>query len=88
MSKGSPIVPLRIPAALLAKIDADIARSIHFDDTPRDNRTVWILAAILDVFRHRERARQCRRKRRSDRWDEYEKLERLAIRVLDEAIGQ
>lgn len=69
MSKGSPIVPLRIPAELLAAIDADVERSIQCDQHPRSTRTAWILSAVLEVLRHRERAKKSRGRRRAARLD-------------------
>lgn len=67
MSKGSPIVPIRIPDWLLALIDADIERSILNDQNPRDSRTSWILSAVQDVFLHRARAKLARHTRQARR---------------------
>jgi metal-responsive CopG/Arc/MetJ family transcriptional regulator len=53
MSKGSPIVPIRIPPLLLVQIDQIVDRSAH-------TRSSFIIAAIEEKLRHRERSNRQR----------------------------
>jgi hypothetical protein len=62
MSKGSPVVPVRIPAELLAVIDATVSRvNVKTRGEPY-TRSSWILAAIRDRLAHMERAKKPRRR--------------------------
>lgn len=54
MSKGSPIVPLRIPEEVLAEIDAKVSRSLASGNDPH-TRSSWILAAIREKLAHLKR---------------------------------
>jgi hypothetical protein len=46
MSKGSPLLSLRIPAELLGLVDQAIARSVYTRKDGPWNRSSFILAAI------------------------------------------
>jgi len=61
MSKGSPIVPVRIPTSLLETIDAEIAKvNLHWNVIPY-TRSTWIIAAIKDKLKHANRSRKAGR---------------------------
>jgi hypothetical protein len=80
MSKGSPIVPLRIPEELLAQIDVAVMESLAYRDAEPFTRTSFILEAVREVFRHRERAKAARKRRQAKRHAEgwTERAQRLA----------
>lgn len=62
MSAGSPIVPIRVPADLLAAVDAVIARTA---DTRRDGpwtRTSFILSAVREKLQHMHRSNRKNRR--------------------------
>ena len=64
MSKGSPIIPVRIPAELLAAVDAAIARtSLKRREGPW-TRSAWILQALRDKLAHMERAARPKRSKK------------------------
>ena len=62
MSKGSPIVPLRIPAELLARIDEAIKSANHNRAEAEYNRTSWILHAISEKLAKRQRSNSPRKR--------------------------
>ncbi len=62
MSKGSPIVQLRIPPFLLAEMDAVMVRSSERRFEGAWTRSSWIVQAIIDRLAKIERGRS-RRKR-------------------------
>ena len=58
MSKGSPIIPVRIPADLLDEIDARVARSVLFHKVPL-TRSAFIILAMREKLDHYKRS--CRK---------------------------
>lgn len=65
MSKGNPIVPIRLDPVLVAQIDDVIARTA---DTRRDGpytRSSFIVKAILDKLAHIHRSNRKNRKERA-----------------------
>lgn len=61
--EGSKIVPVRVPDHLLEKIQAAIAWSLANDPGTPHTVSSFILAAVRETFRHRERAKQARLRR-------------------------
>lgn len=64
MSKGSPVVPIRLVPFVLERLDAAIAKN---NTTRREepwNRTTWIVDAILAKLAHQSRAEVQREKKR------------------------
>ena len=55
MSKGSPIVNIRVQPGLLAQVDARCERSVTHCKVPMD-RTAFITAAIVDKLDHYKRS--------------------------------
>lgn len=68
-NRGAKIVPIRIPADLLAKIDQAVADSLQFAEWPH-TRTSFILAAVKEVFKHRERALYARKRRQAKKQEQ------------------
>jgi hypothetical protein len=62
MSRGSPIVPIRIPVDLLAQVDAYVARSAHTRPGEPYTRSSWIIKAIEDRIAHARRSSRRGRK--------------------------
>lgn len=68
MSRGNPVVQVRVARWLLAAIDQAVADSVAYRDDEPHTRSSFVRDAIVEVFRHRaraQRARQARRERRS-----------------------
>lgn len=55
-SKGSRVVPVRIPQALLEKIDAAVTRSVEGKKGEPWTRSSFIVAAVMDKLAHMERS--------------------------------
>lgn len=62
MSKGSPIVPIRIPAELLALVDEQIASSNTRRGDEPWTRSAFIIAAIKEKLDKMERSRKSKKK--------------------------
>jgi len=58
MSKGSPIVPIRFPVALLALVDNEIARAARTRPAEPWTRSSFVLAAVRAFLDKRERSRK------------------------------
>ena len=56
MSKGNPIVPVRVPEDVLAKIDREVERSVHRFSGKLD-RSAFIRLAIAEKLDHMRRSR-------------------------------
>lgn len=69
MAKGSPIVPIRIPADLLIEVEEVIVRSWDTRAAAPWNRTTFILAAIREKLSHLKRSS---RKRKGGKREEAE----------------
>lgn len=67
MSKGSPVIPCRFPADLLAQVDQTIRRSQDTRAGEPWNRTTFILQAVRDKLNHMERSRRPRKRPREHR---------------------
>ena len=66
MSKGSPIISVRIPEPILAKLDKAMDRiNTRRKDMPY-TRHAFILAAIMDKLAHIERSRRRAKRERDD----------------------
>jgi len=63
--EGSQIIPVRIPAELLAQIDASVAWSIECKPGEPWTRSSFILDAVREVFRHRAREKKARKARQA-----------------------
>ena len=61
MSKGSPRITVRIPAGLLAEMDAEIARAADCTRLDIDGHSQFIVNAIREFVRKRRASRACRR---------------------------
>lgn len=64
MSKGSPVLRVRIPPALLAEIDRIIARTADSRPDGPWTRSSFILYALRERLSHMERSRAYRKLRR------------------------
>jgi len=62
MSKGTPIVPIRVNPILLRAMDAEIAKINKCWKVIPYNRTTFILSAIRERIKHLERSRKKRPK--------------------------
>ncbi len=62
MSTGSPIVPIRIPAELLATLDAEVSRSATTRSAEPWTRSSFIIAALREKIAHQQRSRNRKRK--------------------------
>jgi hypothetical protein len=62
MSKGSPIITLRLPPALLTLVRSAIARSEHTRFEGPWDLSSFIVAAIREKLAHMERSNRPRRK--------------------------
>jgi len=58
MSKGSPIVPIRFPVELLARVDREVARAAGTRAGGLRTRSSFVLAAVRTFLNKRERSRQ------------------------------
>lgn len=58
MSKGSPVVPIRIPATLLERIETQIAESNPRRKGEPWTRSAFILSAIEEKLAKMERSRK------------------------------
>lgn len=56
MSRGSQIVPVRIPAELLGLVDDTVARSVHTRKDGPWTRSSFIVKAIEDCLRKMARS--------------------------------
>jgi hypothetical protein len=56
MSKGSQIVPVRIPAELLGLVDDAVARSVHTRKDGPWTRSSFIIAAIEEKLAKKARS--------------------------------
>lgn len=65
MSKGSPIVLLRVKQEVLDQIDAAVARSVDTRHDEPYTRSSWIMSAILAKLDHPARAKRSKEKRRA-----------------------
>jgi len=65
MSKGSKVLPFRIPAELLAEVDGVIERSHDTRAGEPWTRTAFILAALKEKLAHMRRSNTKKKKRRS-----------------------
>lgn len=65
MSAGSQVIPLRIPAELLARMDAAIASANAGRHEEEYTRSTWMRAAIEARLAHVERARKQKVTRRA-----------------------
>ncbi len=61
MSKGSPIVPIRVPSDLLARIDQQIADSNPRRSAEPWTRSAFILSAVAEKLAKMERGRKTQR---------------------------
>lgn len=68
MSKGSPIITLRIPAELLANVQVVVAETGANCKGEPWNLTTWILQAIKDKLAHQQRAREASKRRCKGRY--------------------
>lgn len=64
MSRGSPILSVRVPADQLEVIDRVISEINARGLDPQYDRTSFVLAAIREKIAHRERSRLKRRRRK------------------------
>ena len=64
MSKGSTIVPVRIPADLLAEVDATCTRLVATSACEPPDRSQFIRRAIREKLDHYRRSRRRRAPRR------------------------
>jgi hypothetical protein len=55
MSKGSPIIRVRVPAALLAQVEAKVERSQDSKDEPY-TLSSWIISAIREKLYKNKRS--------------------------------
>lgn len=62
MSKGSPIVPIRIPPLLLAEIDRLLKSANKNRKEAPYTRTSWILYAVTAKIDHIKRSNKKKRK--------------------------
>lgn len=62
MSKGTPLIALRVNDAMINAIDAELARRNNVRLDPELNRSSWIRAAITEKIRHIERSRRSPKK--------------------------
>ena len=62
MSRGTRITPLRIPPAMLERIDQALAKSNRVRGDQPYNRTSWIMHAIAEKLAKLERSRRATRK--------------------------
>lgn len=60
MSKGSPLIAMRIEPNILAKVDQDIAVMNRHRPRSETNRSNWIRRAILEKLAHRERSKRAK----------------------------
>ena len=60
MSKGSPIIPIRIHQSDLDRIEAAVRSSNQRRREPPYNRSSWIIAAITEKLDHIARGRKLR----------------------------
>ena len=63
MSKGSPIVPIRVPAELLVEVDRYVSESADSRKGEPWSRSSFIVTAIRDKLFHLERGRSRSRAR-------------------------
>lgn len=63
MSKGSPIIPVRVPADLLAQVDEFIARTADKRPDGAFTRTSFILKCVADKLAHIYRSNRKHRKK-------------------------
>lgn len=61
-TKGSPIIQVRIPAELLAEIDAQIASLRCWSPRRRWHRSALVVAAIREKLQKMARSRRTRRR--------------------------
>lgn len=67
MSKGSPIIPLRLNEIHLREIDAAIKATNKRRSLAPYTRSSWIRAAIEDRLQHIQRSRKAKAKARQHR---------------------
>lgn len=60
MSKGSPIIPIRIPAEVLASMDLTIVQRNTYTHNEPWSRSSFIISAIKDKIAKMERSRSGR----------------------------
>jgi hypothetical protein len=65
MSKGSPIISLRLSPLVLAAVDAAIERGNKYRTAAPWTRTAWIHAAIHEKLAHSIRSNRPKKSRRS-----------------------
>jgi Arc/MetJ-type ribon-helix-helix transcriptional regulator len=58
MSKGSPIIKLRLPAEVLAMIDEQVAKSVGYSFDEPYTRSSWVRACIMERFEKYRRAKE------------------------------
>lgn len=61
MSKGNPIVPIRMSPGLIAQIDSLIASANKLRRGAPYDRSSWITAAIKEKIAHRERSKKVKK---------------------------
>ena len=64
MSKGSPIVAVRLPAELLARVNLAVRKLQERTREEPPTRNAWIVKAISEALAKRERSRKWRRPKR------------------------
>lgn len=65
MSKGSPFVAIRVPADLLAALDASVESCNHSRTEEPYDRSAWIRVAIRERLAKLARGRKPQRKRKA-----------------------
>lgn len=63
MSKGSYVVPVRVPAELLAEVEATVKRSAHTRTGEPWTRSSFIIAALREKLSKMKRSNAPRRKK-------------------------
>lgn len=64
MSKGTPVITIRIPPGVVQQIDEIAKQSINRKATEPWTRSSWIMQAIVDKLDHVRRGREASKRRR------------------------
>lgn len=70
MSKGSPIIPTRIPTELLGEIDAAIERANRHRKGEALTRSSFLIAAVREKLAKMERSRKRRPRQAGQQTDQ------------------